>query len=78
MLVGARYALSVQAHQAYYAMGTKSYPWVKRLEGKALNTHLVTPKLRIGGSIPLPPLVTAQVFYGLFFTVIGYRSDVNL
>jgi len=51
MLVGARFALSVQsgpeAHQTYYEMGTKSYPGVKRLEGKALNTHLLTPSCEL-------------------------------
>jgi hypothetical protein len=82
MLVWARFALSVQtsskAHKAYYAMGTKSYPEVKWLEEKALNTHLLTPKLRNVGSITVPPLVTAQAFHGVFFTVIDYRSDVNL
>lgn len=82
MLVGARFALSVQtgpeAHQAYYALGTKFYPGLKRLEGKALKTHFLTPKLRIGRSIPPPPLVTAQAFQGLFFTVKGYLTDVSL
>jgi hypothetical protein len=83
MLVWARFALSVQtgpeAHQSYLAMSNKSYPWVLRLEGKALNTPpLLTPRLRIDGSIPLPPLVPSHAFHGVFFTVIGYRSDVKV
>jgi hypothetical protein len=83
MLVWARFALSVQtgpeAHQSYYAMGNKSYPGALRLERKALNTPpLLRPRLLIGGSIPLPPPVPSQTFHGVFFTVIGYRSDVKL